>query len=386
MGQGCSNQCYSFLPQTFVQPKSDTTLIIGGGIAGLVAAYSLVRRGKAVEIVEERCRFGGQIESIEFQCYSGDDHLIIEQGAEGFVSRSEAIPKIARELGIEGDMISQGVYDNMTFENGELRVLPQGESARRLGFQVDKQHLGAGLKTFRRGLGHLVRILVGYLAQSRLAKLTLNCSVQSVFHADETLLVMFQHYSPKRYHSIIAACPAKAICRIFCLELSEHKAHSNLNVNLVYQGCPALRDEVPRTTGFSIPEADQEGRLGLRAVSFMSWKFPEQVGSSIVFRAHFRPRSDDVDAHVVEAKRAIADALPNFAGESPRVWACQWTEALVECTEAFKDSVSRAEKHLADVYQGRIQLAGSSIGHAGVDGAVVSGIAAVDRLASACGW
>lgn len=70
-------------------------VIIGGGLAGLSAAYSAVKAGLKPLLLEERGRPGGLV------CSGDIGGQSIDIGAESFATRSNAVTALARELGLE---------------------------------------------------------------------------------------------------------------------------------------------------------------------------------------------------------------------------------------------------------------------------------------------
>ncbi|OIJ36415.1 protoporphyrinogen oxidase [Rothia kristinae] len=71
-----------------------TALVIGGGIAGLVAARELSSRGLRTTVLERREHFGGVVAAHEL---SG---MVLDSGAESFATRSDAVPTLLDELGL----------------------------------------------------------------------------------------------------------------------------------------------------------------------------------------------------------------------------------------------------------------------------------------------
>ncbi|CAD7940356.1 unnamed protein product [Amoebophrya sp. A120] len=119
----------------------------------------------------------------------------LEQGAEGFVYLSEAVLRIAREIGIEEDeMIAQQVVETGKLvrskdgghDNLEIEVLARGEAARRLGFGVDKKHLGRGLRSFRGGMQYFIDKLETWLLRTNQVKL---CKASSVVHLEPSWVI-----------------------------------------------------------------------------------------------------------------------------------------------------------------------------------------------------
>lgn len=75
------------------------TLIVGGGIAGLTAAWDLSGADRAVTLVEAADRLGGAV---------GVHHLAglaVDAGAESFATRSTAVPRLVEELGLQEQIV-----------------------------------------------------------------------------------------------------------------------------------------------------------------------------------------------------------------------------------------------------------------------------------------
>lgn len=105
-----------------------TIAVIGGGIAGLSAAYRLrelaeaKRRPIAIEVYEADQRLGGALETVR----RGD--LIIETGADSILTEKPAGIKLAERLGIAGELVPTREQFRKTFvvHRGRLVELPEG--------------------------------------------------------------------------------------------------------------------------------------------------------------------------------------------------------------------------------------------------------------------
>jgi oxygen-dependent protoporphyrinogen oxidase len=97
--------------------------VVGGGIAGLAAAYELMERGLDVTVVEAESRFGGKIATSRTV-----DGLVIEAGADSFLSSKPAGLALCERLGISSRVIDSKPDDRRTFvwSRGRLRPLPEG--------------------------------------------------------------------------------------------------------------------------------------------------------------------------------------------------------------------------------------------------------------------
>lgn len=73
--------------------------VVGGGVAGLVAARDLALRGLDVELIEAADDVGGCLRA---QRVAG---LVLDAGAESYALRSPAVPELVEELGLTGDVV-----------------------------------------------------------------------------------------------------------------------------------------------------------------------------------------------------------------------------------------------------------------------------------------
>lgn len=69
-------------------------VVIGGGMAGLLAARTLLKRGIRVTLLERSDRFGGTVDA---RMLGG---FYLDSGAESFSTRSATVPALAAELGL----------------------------------------------------------------------------------------------------------------------------------------------------------------------------------------------------------------------------------------------------------------------------------------------
>src|SRR5581483_4817813 len=88
---------------------SPPVVVVGGGVAGLTAALELAEGGAAVTLVEAAGRFGGKITT------SRVDGLVIEGGAESFLSSKPAALALVDRLGIGDRLVNSKTDDRRTF-------------------------------------------------------------------------------------------------------------------------------------------------------------------------------------------------------------------------------------------------------------------------------
>ena len=96
--------------------------IVGGGIAGLAAAYELARRHANFLLLEESERFGGVIVSEE------QDGFLLEGGPDSLLTAKPEAVALCRELGLGDRLVPTNAEQRAVFvlRGGRLQPLPEG--------------------------------------------------------------------------------------------------------------------------------------------------------------------------------------------------------------------------------------------------------------------
>jgi isorenieratene synthase len=94
------------LPTRLSRPT--TAVVIGGGLAGLAAAYELSQRGVAVTLLERSPQLGGKIASWPIQV--GEDQFMMEHGFHGFFPQYYNLFSLVNELNIRQNFKSLDFY------------------------------------------------------------------------------------------------------------------------------------------------------------------------------------------------------------------------------------------------------------------------------------
>lgn len=103
-------------------------VVIGGGITGLTAAYYLNRLcqeqniSPQITLVEKSEQLGGKIQTIR------RDGFVIERGPDSFLSRKLPAYELAKDLGIESELVGTNPEAKKTYilHNNRLHRMPQG--------------------------------------------------------------------------------------------------------------------------------------------------------------------------------------------------------------------------------------------------------------------
>lgn len=97
-------------------------VIVGGGIAGLSAAYELNKRGISHTLIEKRPRLGGVIETRTL------DGCTVEAGPDSFLAAKPEALSLIKELGMENEVIGSNDHIRTTYivRRGKLVPLPEG--------------------------------------------------------------------------------------------------------------------------------------------------------------------------------------------------------------------------------------------------------------------
>ena len=100
--------------------------IVGGGITGLAAAFYLQKEVRAhqlpidITLIEADERLGGKIETVR------RDGFVIERGPDSFLIRKQSMELLARELGIEEELVRNATGQAFILLHNELHPIPGG--------------------------------------------------------------------------------------------------------------------------------------------------------------------------------------------------------------------------------------------------------------------
>ncbi len=355
-------------------------VVIGGGLAGLTAAFRLGARHDVV-VLEAGNRLGGQIHT------ELDRGFVVERGGEGFVARSEAVPALARDLGMPAEeLIGQAQLRSYGFDGTQLRELRPGEAATLLGFQVPQEELGKGIRSLRRGMGSLIWALAGNLGAR--AAISLDTRVASVETRGPQLTVITASGRVLPADGVVVATSAAVAAALLdpiagesARALVGAKVVSSVTVELAY-----ARDAIAHAldaSGFVVALSAQQ--QGLRACTFSSAKFIDRAPPDAAsLRLFFRPDAGELaeldDAAWIARARAGFARVISVRGEPLRAWVSRWVDALPVFDDAHRAAVAALERALAPR---SIALAGSAFHGSGIDAAVRSAERAATTLEAA---
>jgi oxygen-dependent protoporphyrinogen oxidase len=98
--------------------------IVGGGISGLAAAHRLREISPEVDVllIESADRLGGVINTVRH------DGLLLEMGADSFLTKPDTAINLCRRVGLESEVISTRRDFRRAFvvSRGALRNIPEG--------------------------------------------------------------------------------------------------------------------------------------------------------------------------------------------------------------------------------------------------------------------
>jgi protoporphyrinogen/coproporphyrinogen III oxidase len=366
-----------------------TIAIVGGGLTGLTVAFRRACAGDHVTLFEASSRLGGQLWTAR------EDGFIVELGAEGFVARSEALPRLAHDLGMTaanppGTSLDRGVpwshlldqraKISYRYEDSNLRALAPGEAAEALRFQVAAADKGAGIRTFVGGMQSIADALAMALSTGPLrdrVDVRLGHEIRSVERDDARVRL-----DGDPFDAVVLATSSAAAGRLLAPLLADSAAVllqaetlSSVTVALAYEAGQIAHPL--DGTGFVVADPFE----GFRASTFTSSKFAHRApDGSVSLRVFFRPTDAELATDTPWAERAarvLAKVLP-VDGKPRRSWVSRWPNALPVFDGARRDAVARAE---AKLVPWSIHLAGSAFHGSGIDAAVRSAETVAARLA-----
>jgi oxygen-dependent protoporphyrinogen oxidase len=353
--------------------------VVGGGLAGLAAAYQLAGTGAQVTVFEQAPRWGGQVHT------ERAGRFIIEHGAEGYAAARTSGRELCTSLGLAGRLVSQLTSKTLALRDGAMEPIPLHEAAELAGIQTDRSDYGHGLTSLRGGMGQMTDTLVAQL-EGR-AVLRLGLAVVGLSRTPSGWSLSTSPGEVLDVNAVVVATAAAAAARLLesvspraASLLSSFTTQASVSVSLA---CP--RNAVAHAldaSGFVLP-GSVEG-VGLRACTFVSSKFPARAPRGrVLLRAFFRPgpgwpieapdeRWVDLAVHAVWPVLGVTEA-------PTRAWVARWPDAIARYAP---DHVARLAEIGAALEEEApaLELAGAAYRRAGVAGAIESAEDAARRL------
>ena len=143
-------------------------IIVGGGISGLTAAYTLAKMGRQVTLIEREAELGGLLQTRRME------GCVVEGGPDSFLAAKPAATELIHEVGLGGDLINSNDHQRVTYiaRRGRMVPMPDGLMMMvptKIWPMVTTPLLGWGTKV-RMGLEYFRRKPVGELPERSVAE------------------------------------------------------------------------------------------------------------------------------------------------------------------------------------------------------------------------
>lgn len=351
--------------------------VVGAGIAGLTAAWELLRSGLDVTVLEAERRAGGVI--VTEQVAGGG--FIVEGGPDGFLAGEPELPALANELGIGEQIVSQQARGTALWTGKALEPIEEGRAAQLLGIDASSVEVKAGFRSFAKGMGEPVAALAQRLAGTlRFAQ-----GVAGLVREGPRWHVAITGGSAHDVDAVILALPAYSAGRL--LEavgvpggraLGEVMYAPSITVSLAYR---AEQLERPLNgAGFVVDSAGtrQVLPLQIRACTYASQKFPGRApAGQVLLRAYLAP----MDGPPAQAAHAELAAILGIRGEPLWSRVFYWNRGLPRYRAHHAEHVAAVRRRLSRLPP--LAIAGAGYDGAGVSACVRSGREAAHLIARA---
>jgi protoporphyrinogen oxidase len=351
-----------------------TVIVVGGGLAGLSAAWELQRAGAEVLVLEGGPRAGGVTVT------ERPDGFVVEGGPDGFLAAEPDIQDLARELGIGDRLVDQLTQGSMLWTGVRLEPLADGQAAALLGIQGhsddERDH---GFRSFRGGMAEIVDALLARLG----AAVRVDQGVTAIVPAPRGWRLAVTGGSTHEAEGVVLAVPAWVTARFLAAvgvesgrELDEVIYYPSITVSLAYRA-----DQIGRPlegTGFVVGP-DVGARRGvprhIRACTYAASKYPGRAPRGFaLLRAFVGPVDGDPGA------LAHAELAQILGLEGAPLWtrAFHWPRGLPRYKPAHAARVAHGRARLARLAP--FDVAGAAVDGAGVSACVKSGKEAARRV------
>jgi protoporphyrinogen oxidase len=345
--------------------------IVGGGPAGLAAAYDLARSGGRVALYDDQPEVGGQLRTRH------EHGFLIEEGAEGFVAGDTAVPALCKALGIADQIVPQIERRSLLYRNQVLSPLSSRDGAALLGIPVPDESGPGGLSTLRNGMQTLTDALAD--AFRRLGDVKVNHTVTGIERRNGEWRVTAANGASVVARHLVLAVPPRASARLLAPLDPEAAAilasvvlTSTVSVSLAYERRHVAN---PLAASGLVVAPDEPDAGGLRACAFCSSKFERRAPEGhALLRAFYRPTAAEMAVATAEWVRRATETLGRILGISAQpahTWVSRWPDAIPQLGDGHHNLMSRLKLRANRL--GDLHLAGAAYGPGGIPGAVRSG-------------
>lgn len=338
-------------------------VVVGGGIAGLAAAWDLVRGGADVTVLESERRPGGMIVT------ERRDGFLLEGGPDGFLAAEPELPALAGELGIADRVVAQQARGSSLWTGKRLEPLEEGRAAALLGIDVHGSDLATGFRSFAGGMAEPVAALAERLP----ASLRFTQGVTGIAPAGAAWRVALTGGSAHEADGVVLALPAYAAGRLLeQIGVADARAVADVvyapsvTVSLAYRA-----DQLSRPLDGSGFVVAPDAVVSIHACTYASSKFPGRAPDGHVLLRAFL---SSVDGDPAALAHTELTAILGLRGAPLWSRAFHWTRGLPRYREHHA-------AHLAAVRGRLARLAPLAIAGAGYDGAGVSACVRSGRAA-----
>ncbi|HWC73838.1 MAG TPA: FAD-dependent oxidoreductase, partial [Gemmatimonadales bacterium] len=306
-------------------------VVVGAGIAGLAAAWELMREGRGhdITILEGERRPGGVIVSEHVNGF------VVEGGPDGFLAGETELPALADELNIGAHLIDQEERGTSLWSDGELQPIDAGRAAVLLGIEANAPAVAAGFRSFAQGMAEPVVALARALSGSlRLAQ-----GVAGVAREGKRWRLAVTGGSAHEADAIVLAVPAYTAGRLLesvgvtgARELAEVVYAPSITVSLAYRS-----EQIGRSlsgSGFIVEAPSPEQ---IRACTYASQKFPGRAPPGhALLRAFLGP----TDQHPAKLAREQLATILAIRGEPLWSRVFYWTRGLPRYRPQHREHVA----------------------------------------------
>ena len=353
-------------------------VVVGAGIAGLTAAWELLRSGGVdVTILEAERRPGGVVVTEQVEGF------IVEGGPDGFLGGEPELPALATELGIGDHIVSQRARGTALWTGQGLEPIEEGRAAQLLGIDASSADVKAGFRSFANGMGEPVVALTQRLGGAlRFAQGVAGLVSEgprwhvaitggSVHDADGVVLAL-PAYSAGRLLEAVGVAGGRALGEVvYVPSITVSLAYRAAQVGNRMDGAGFVVDSNAVGARHVVP-------LHIRACTYSSSKFPGRAPvGHVLLRAYLAPTDGD-PAQTAHAELA---AILDIRGEPLWSRVFYWTRGLPRYRPRHADHVAAVRHRLSRLPP--LAIAGAGYDGAGVSACVRSGREAARLIARA---